>query len=173
MVVSSLWREHKGRRTVRLKPQRERGQLSGQPGEHFTDTKVKAKIHCSNFFLPAVCVCERCCGDTSHIKVTNCYCGSLRCVLLFTAPLSGCVLIACGQPPTPCGFLPMHLPVPMATGNSIAIKQLQPHFQVVLVKGALCIAYDFITVFSSYVAQSHSTHTASGLSLKKWCLILS
>lgn len=53
-----------------------------------------------------------------------------------------------------CLFLLVHLPVPMATSTSIAIKQLQQHFQVVLVKGALCIAYDFITVFSSYVAQS-------------------
>lgn len=44
------------------------------------------------------------------------------------------------------------LSVPMATITSITIKRLQQHFQVVLVKRALCVAYDFIAVFSFYIA---------------------
>ncbi|KAG7215570.1 hypothetical protein INR49_022096, partial [Caranx melampygus] len=40
-----------------------------------------------------------------------------------------CVLIACGLTPTSYIFLLVHLPVPMATSASIAIKQLQQHFQ--------------------------------------------
>lgn len=134
-----------------MNPQREREQISGQLGEHFSLIKDSLQ-HLLIVFTSRVWALLQ-----WHIRLQS---YQLLCVvLLFTAPLSGCVLIACGPTPTPYGILPVHLPVPMATSNSMVIKHLQQHFQVVLVKEALCIAYDFITVFSSYVAQSRSTHS--------------
>lgn len=54
--------------------------------------------------------------------------------IIYCSALGLCVLIACSRPPTLYIFSLLHLYVPIATSTSIAIKHLQQHFQVVLVK---------------------------------------
>lgn len=170
-MARSCKKPAQGREMERLmKPQREREQFPGQRDEHFTDTALKRytaapRVHSSVIWTEHMCACLvwallQSVAVTQHIRLQGDQLIALLmwitvfCLIIYCSSLRLFVLIACGPPPTPHDFLLMHLPVSMATSNSIMIKQLEHHFQVVLGKGALCVAHDFITVFSLYVAWS-------------------
>lgn len=107
------------------------------------------------------CVRERFAAATAQIRLqsdqlTAMLCGLLCSVLLFTAPLSQ---VVCPDCPRPNAYIIRLLAG--APSRSYGNQQQRSDQtataafpSVFLVKGALCIAYDFITVFSPYVAQS-------------------
>lgn len=152
----------RGNMDKRIKPQRSRS-------EDAVRTWVKKHLESAKFVqLFQKCTCSvwekdllQSAAATAQIRLqsdqlTAMLCGLLCSVLLFTAPLSQ---VVCPDCPRPNAYIIRLLAG--APSRSYGNQQQRSDQtataafpSVFLVKGALCIAYDFITVFSPYVAQS-------------------
>ena len=143
-----LWCSHgtwwRGDMDRLIKPQREREQIWGQLGWTLCRQRSGKKRSTAAPRMSKVCSVQCCVwallqsaaathqtakwpADGPVLWIT-----ALLCLIIYCSALSGCVSwLPAARRLHHTSFLLVHLPVPMATSTSIAIKQLQQHFQVV------------------------------------------